>query len=211
MIRNKLHVLLFVNILTILRIPLTLLFVYVTNLLIVNQAHFEGIISLLISAIIIITDLSDGILARKYLVVTRFGQISDVTCDFLYIILSMFLFNYYEQIPIYITSVIIYKFLEFIIFSVLYADRIQKQNTLFLFDKPGRIVSALYYILPSIQVLYILGYINKYFVMEITYLIILVLSLVSSIIKLKTIRLSNAKQKIIARNEKLITIGGERL
>ncbi len=52
MIRNKLHVLLFVNILTILRIPLTLLFVYVTNLLIVNQAHFEGIISLLIQQLL---------------------------------------------------------------------------------------------------------------------------------------------------------------
>jgi phosphatidylglycerophosphate synthase len=192
MIRNKLRFMFFVNILTMLRIPLTLLFVYVTNLLIVHQAAFAGKISLLISAIIIFTDLFDGILARKYLVVTRFGQISDVACDFFYIILSMFLFNYYELISIYITSVMIYKFVEFIIFSVLYVDRIQKKDILFLFDKPGRIVSALYYLLPSIQVLYILKYINKYFVMEIIYLLILVLSLISSIIKLKIIRLSNA-------------------
>lgn len=189
MTTNVLRSLILVNILTMLRIPLTLLFVYVTTLFIVDQVALAGNISLFISVMIISTDLLDGILARKYLVVTRFGQIFDVMCDFFYILLSLFLFNYYEMISRYVTCVVIYKFIEFIIFSIIYADRIQKKEIVFLFDMPGRFVSALYYLLPSIQVLCLLKYIDKYVDMENICLIILILSLISSAIKYKDLRL----------------------
>jgi CDP-diacylglycerol--glycerol-3-phosphate 3-phosphatidyltransferase len=173
-----------------LRIPLTVLFIYFTNLFIVEQAAVAGNISLFISAMIILTDLLDGILARKYLAVTRFGQIFDVMCDFFYILFSLILFNYYEIISKYITCVVIYKFIEFIIFSMLYDDPIPKKETVFLFDMPGRFTSALYYLLPSIQVLYLLKYIDKFRIMNIIYLTILIFSFISSVIKFNNLRFS---------------------
>lgn len=175
---------LLINIITISRIPLSFLFYYF-----VNKDENMIILPLLLFLIIAVTDYIDGKLARKYDATSDIGAKLDVLADFTYILLSSFVLYSKELYPLFMILVIIFKFIEFIITSYL-SDEDEKQGRNFLFDKIGRIVAVLFYILPMIILI-----LNKFKDYSIIISIILVITIILSIIS-SSIRIMHCIKKI---------------
>lgn len=173
-----------INILTLTRIPMTIFFVYFANHYIVQKNHAAGITALLISLMVMITDYVDGVLARKYNVVSEIGQKADVICDFFYIVISLLLFNYHKIIPLFITYTVTYKFIEFLLYSKLVDSSYKrKKGGFFLFDWLGQCVSVLYYLLPGFQIMALLSTDKSILFMNLFLYSILFLTFFSSAIK----------------------------
>lgn len=132
------------NTLTLLRIPLTILFVilFITN---------NKISASLILFLIVITDFIDGKISRKLNINSRLGSILDAYCDLFFVLCTTLLFNYYNLVSVTYTFIIILKFLEFNITS--YYSGMSNNKTPFIFDKVGRIITALYQGVPFIIVI----------------------------------------------------------
>ena len=145
--------LLLVNFITLLRIPLTIVFAYeLINYLKTGQSLF-GLSSIIISLLIIFSDFIDGKLARKYDVTSKIGQILDVHLDFIYIMVSTSILALYNKLDLYFVVVIVYKFLEFIITSKIFKGRFKnKKSENFYYDNLGTIASGMYYIIPLIVI-----------------------------------------------------------
>ena len=145
--------LLLVNFITLLRIPLTIVFAYeLINYLKTGQSLF-GLSSIIISLLIIFSDFIDGKLARKYDVTSKIGQILDVHLDFVYIMISTSILALYNKLDLYFVVVIVYKFLEFIITSKIFKGRFKnKKSENFYYDNLGTIASGMYYIIPLIVI-----------------------------------------------------------
>ena len=145
--------LLLVNFITLLRIPLTIVFAYeLINYLKTGQSLF-GLSSIIISLLIIFSDFIDGKLARKYDVTSKIGQILDVHLDFIYIMVSTSILALYNKLDLYFVVVIVYKFLEFIITSKIFKGRFKnKKSENFYYDNLGMIASGMYYIIPLIVI-----------------------------------------------------------
>lgn len=145
--------LLLVNFITLLRIPLTIVFAYeLINYLKTGQSLF-GLSSIIISLLIIFSDFIDGKLARKYDVTSKIGQILDVHLDFVYIMISTSILALYNKLDLYFVVVIVYKFLEFIITSKIFKGRFKnKKSENFYYDNLGMIASGMYYIIPLIVI-----------------------------------------------------------
>ena len=145
--------LLLVNFITLLRIPLTIVFAYeLINYLKTGQSLF-GLSSIIISLLIIFSDFIDGKLARKYDVTSKIGQILDVHLDFVYIMISTSILALYNKLDLYFVVVIVYKFLEFIITSKIFKGRFKnKKSENFYYDNLGTIASGMYYIIPMIVI-----------------------------------------------------------
>ena len=120
--------LLLVNFITLLRIPLTIVFAYeLINYLKTGQSLF-GLSSIIISLLIIFSDFMDCKLARKYDVTSKIGQILDVHLDFVYIMISTSILALYNKLDLYFVVVIVYKFLEFIITSKIFKGRFKNDK-----------------------------------------------------------------------------------
>lgn len=132
------------NTLTLLRIPLTILFI----ILFIND---NKISASLILFLIVITDFIDGKISRRLNITSRLGSILDAYCDLFFVLCTSLLFNYYNLVSITYTLTIIFKFVEFNITS--YYSGMQSNKTPFIFDKVGRIVAALYQGVPFIIVI----------------------------------------------------------
>ena len=145
--------LLLVNFITLLRIPLTIVFAYeLINYLKTGQSLF-GLSSIIISLLIIFSDFIDGKLARKYDVTSKIGLILDVHLDFVYIMISTSFLALYNKLDLYFVVVIVYKFLEFIITSKIFKGRFKnKKSENFYYDNLGTIASGMYYIIPLIVI-----------------------------------------------------------
>lgn len=145
--------LLLVNFITLLRIPLIIVFAYeLINYLKTGQSLF-GLSSIIISLLIIFSDFIDGKLARKYDVTSKIGQILDVHLDFVYIMISTSILALYNKLDLYFVVVIVYKFLEFIITSKIFKGRFKnKKSENFYYDNLGTIASGMYYIIPLIVI-----------------------------------------------------------
>lgn len=132
------------NTLTLLRIPLTILFIIVF----IND---NKIPASLILFLIVITDFIDGKISRRLNISSRLGSILDAYCDLFFVLCTSLLFNYYRLVDITYTFIIILKFVEFNITS--YYSGMSNNKTPFIFDKVGRIVTALYQGVPFIIVI----------------------------------------------------------
>jgi len=162
----------FINILTLIRIPLTILFIIFFD-------NSNRVLLLFILSIIILTDFIDGKIARKFNINSRLGSILDPYCDLFFVLFTSILFNIYDLIPITYTFVLIFKFAEFNITS--YYAGMSSNKIPFMFDKVGRVITALYQGVPFVVVI---PFLSQYCSAYIAFLIIG--TLISS-----TLRISN--------------------
>lgn len=126
---------------TILRFPLSMMFFF---LLLMPKSMNANKFNIAICFILIcITDLSDGFIAKRFKLETRFGAVLDLAADSFYVFISFMILNYENIIPIWFTFVVLLKLLDFIISSKIFA-----KSTHFIFDLPGKITVGGFYILP---------------------------------------------------------------
>lgn len=130
-----------VNILTILRIPLSILFCAVLYL-----SNKPFLLCYVLFFIIAATDFWDGKLARYFGVQTRFGAMLDVVSDFFFILTAIGSLYHLGILPLWMIAVISFKVVEFWITSYLLVGK--KSNQVFRFDKIGKAAAILCYILP---------------------------------------------------------------
>ena len=139
-----------VNILTLLRIPLSLIFYNVVQ----HDAN-PFLPCTVLFILVAASDYFDGKLARKYGVQSGIGAILDVMADFFFIIMASLSLSFGGMFPHWMLGVIIFKFLEFWVTSVIF-NRGSKNTSVFLFDPLGRIVAVLFYLLPILMLLFTL-------------------------------------------------------
>lgn len=106
------------NLLTILRIAAVPLFVFLMNGNSVNAAFWVFLIAEL-------TDVADGIIARKYNLITQFGKIADPFADKLMQLTALFMLSSKDTIPKIIPYLVLLKEL-FMLISGLYLMRKKK-------------------------------------------------------------------------------------
>lgn len=132
------------NIFSLSRIVFTLIFIIAYVFYKSFSINTLGVCNILIF-IIILTDILDGHIARILKVDSKLGSVLDPCCDLSYILGTSLIFNYYNELSIFYTLLIVFKFMEFIITSKYL--RISNGKA-FAFDKIGRVVSAGYLIVP---------------------------------------------------------------
>lgn len=108
------------NILTILRV---ILVPFVVVLLLVQPFEYSNYLALGIFGIACLTDMLDGMIARKYNLITNFGKFMDPLADKLLVCSCMICFTATGYLPAWITIIIIAR--EFIIsgFRLIAADK----------------------------------------------------------------------------------------
>lgn len=141
------------NFITITRIIMTFAFIHAIELQYVYGMNmFINLIVLFIA--ICLSDFIDGKIARKINASTIAGANLDVFADLFYIISSYVILINIKILPIWFLTFVCFKFTEFIITS----SYIKRYNTTldkpFVFDKVGRIVSAIFLIIPGIACIY---------------------------------------------------------
>ena len=184
--QKNLTLFLLINLVTLLRVPLIVIFIY--N--IINYFNFSnssnGMITIIVSICILFSDFIDGKLARKYKVTSNIGQNLDIYLDFIYIISGVIILSLYNQLDYYFDIVIVYKFLEFIVFSRVFRGKYQcKKGNNYYYDLLGELVSASFYIVPLIVVS--LRYFNCYYgtiIINIVVICITIFTCISSIVKI---------------------------
>lgn len=139
----------FINLLTLSRVPLSLIFCAVALL---DASPFLPCAALFV--LIAASDYLDGKLARKFGVQTGIGAMLDVSADFFFIISACSSLAFRDLFPCWMLGVILFKFLEFWITSAIFTGR--KFTPVFLFDPLGRIVAVLFYLLPVLMLLLLL-------------------------------------------------------
>lgn len=141
------------NLITIARIIMTFLFIDSIQNQYVYGIDMKTNLVLLFLAICL-SDFIDGKIARKINSVSISGAKLDVFADLLYIILSYIILVNIKILPLWFLGFVCFKFTEFVVTSN-YIKR--NDNTLdkpFVFDKIGRIVSAIFLIIPGIVCIY---------------------------------------------------------
>lgn len=133
-----------VNAITLIRIPLTILFI----ILFINDNVTS---EFLVLFLILLTDFVDGKLSRKLNASSKFGGILDVYCDLFFVLCTSILFNVYNLVNIAYTIILVSKFIEFNITS--YYAGASKNNIPFVFDKIGKTVTTLYQTVPFVVIL----------------------------------------------------------
>lgn len=130
------------NIITFVRIPLTLILI-----------HFilqdEYVSAALVIAVICLTDISDGAAARALGACTHLGAYMDVAADLLYVMASLIVLNIKDLAPSWFTMVTALKFVDFAITSSI-LKRDAGNKCTWVFDDLGRCFSALTFISPGI-------------------------------------------------------------
>ena len=133
----------FINTLTLLRIPLSIMF----NVLLLYEERRLFLCSILF-LIIALTDFFDGKLAR-YNVQSSVGAVLDIASDFFFIFTTACVMYKHGLLPAGMIIIIVIKFTEFCITSCLF-DKKLKKNKLLFFDKIGRFVAVILYSIPII-------------------------------------------------------------
>lgn len=99
--------------------------------------------------VILLSDISDGFLARAWHVESYEGAVLDVCADSVYIFSAYFVLNVHRILPIWFTIAIILKLIEFSVTSKVIQYSEEKTRFPFLFDLIGRIASGGYFVLPG--------------------------------------------------------------
>lgn len=164
------------NLLTLSRFPLTIMFCYMINL------DFSLISLVMIYFFIVSTDFIDGKIARKFNFSTKFGTMMDVLADMFFITASLSTLLKNSYISSNLLFIVIFKFVEFIYTSHRY------RKSILLFDKFGRKLSVFFYILPILIPIFkyqpIFDYKLNILLIEI---IVLVLTIFSTYIRIRII------------------------
>lgn len=142
-----------INALTLSRILLTIIFNI--NLL---RTENKLLICTFLFVIIALTDFFDGRLARHYNVTSKTGAILDIGADFFFIFSSSFILYLQRLLPLGLIIIITIKFAEFCITSYIINRKFNINRALF-FDKTGKFVAILLYLLP-LSVLFLHTYIH---------------------------------------------------
>ena len=137
------------NSITISRIGLSVIFVInVTGQFVQGKNNFLNLI-VLFSAICL-TDFMDGKIARKIRSTTTMGAKLDVLADLFFVVASNITLISLGILPLWFLGFIFFKFIEFILtsnFTIRHKYLFNKN--LFIFDKAGRIVSAMFFVVPG--------------------------------------------------------------
>lgn|GEM_PF-3229794 len=133
------------NILTIVRLFLTILFII---LCLDTKMYLAIIFDFLL---ICFSDIVDGKIARYFNTVTVFGSILDVLVDSFFIFSSLSVLCCKEKIvPVWFILIVFINLFVFIITSFTQKDLSTKSKNFFVFDLIGRISAALFYAIPGI-------------------------------------------------------------
>ncbi|MGL5439348.1 MAG: CDP-alcohol phosphatidyltransferase family protein [Filifactoraceae bacterium] len=172
------------NIFTLSRIPLTIVF---SIILMSYKCPFLRCLALFF--LIGLTDYFDGRIARKYKLETILGAKLDILTDFFFIAVSLLTLIYVKAFPSWMLIIIVAKFVEFLATSFK-KKKYSEDRDFFLFDKLGRIVAVLFYILPIFTV-YLICYDLKYnnFILQMVCIGITILGFISSMLRLNYIKL----------------------
>lgn len=155
-------------------------------------------VSFVIFIAICITDLTDGIAARKFDAVSKNGGLFDVAADFFYIVSSVVLLIGFHQLPFWFLLVILINFMEFIITSKIILNRRFVENKAFVFDSFGRAAAVLFFVLPGLICLLNIVFVNLRY--DFTYLLIVVITLLAIISAI--VRLCFAARIALRREDK---------
>ncbi len=129
------------NIITLARIPLTILLLY----LILQREYMAAA---MVFAAICLTDISDGAAARALGACSRLGAYLDVASDLLYVITSLAVLNINGRVPLWFMAVVVLKFIEFVVTSRILKRR--GEAGAWIFDWLGRCFAALAFISPGV-------------------------------------------------------------
>jgi len=141
------------NLITTTRIIMSFLFVYViVEQFIYGQERSMNLIILFVA--ICVSDLLDGRIARKMNSVSIIGAKLDVSADLLYIILSYVTLITLKILPLWFLGFICFKFSEFVITSKFMRNNNKSSDNPFVFDKVGRVVAAMFFIIPGLVCIY---------------------------------------------------------
>ncbi|HEX3037881.1 MAG TPA: CDP-alcohol phosphatidyltransferase family protein [Oscillospiraceae bacterium] len=102
-------------------------------------------------ATIALSDFFDGQIARHWACQSHIGEILDVTSDSFFILLSLILLNFYHIIPIWFTTIVILKLMDFILSSRIFSAS-KRWN--FVFDFLGRMAAVGFYVVPVLAGLF---------------------------------------------------------
>ncbi|NLY91374.1 MAG: CDP-alcohol phosphatidyltransferase family protein [Firmicutes bacterium] len=104
---------------------------------------------LLMLGLIFFTDYLDGKIARSSGTASPGGAVLDLLADFFFMSLSYLVLHSFSIVPLWFICLVVGKFLEFV-FTSIYLKRLRKENKVFIFDGPGRLVAAAFYFLPAL-------------------------------------------------------------
>jgi len=141
------------NIITIMRIIMSFLFIHVILRQFVYGQDLQADLIILFFAICF-SDLLDGRIARKIKAVSMFGAKLDVFADLLYMIISYVTLINIKILPLWFLGFICLKFTEFIMTSKFMKRNNKSLENAFVFDNVGRIVSATFFVIPGIVCIY---------------------------------------------------------
>lgn len=184
--QEKVTLFLLVNLVTLIRVPLIVIFRYNLLCYLKFSNSINGIIAITTSILVLFSDFIDGKLARKYKVTSTIGQNLDIYLDFTYIIVSITILCVYNEINFYFVIVVIYKFLEFIVISRVFRGKYKciKGND-YYYDLLGQLASVSFYIVPLVVICF--RYFHCYYGTVIINLIVIcitVFTCISSIVKI---------------------------
>lgn len=141
------------NGITITRIILSVLFISdILGQFVYRKKTFYDLI--LIFTTICVSDLLDGKLARKIGCTSVIGAKLDVFADLFFIVLSSLTLIILKILPLWLLVFIGLKFLEFIITSNFINKYNNNLKKAFVFDRVGRIVPAMFFIIPGIACIF---------------------------------------------------------
>jgi phosphatidylglycerophosphate synthase len=138
------------NALSLLRGLLALPFILIIHDIFVHGCP-GNLFLLLLFAVIILSDLADGSLARKLRCTSSTGAALDIVSDGVYTFLSLAAFAYFRVIPPWFILVMAFKLTEFIVTSKVIQNK-QKSGGPVFFDRIGRASVSMVMLLPGIFV-----------------------------------------------------------
>ena len=173
------------NLITTTRMIMSFLFVYtIVEQFIYGQERSMNLIILFLA--ICASDLLDGRIARKTNSVSIIGAKLDVSADLLYIIISYVTLVTIKILPLWFLGFICFKFSEFVITSKFMKNNKSSDNP-FVFDKVGRVVSAIFFIIPGIVCIYkCFGSYNLELVLNCLLYVIFLAGVYSSYLRIKS-------------------------
>ena len=152
-----------INSISSLRILFGFLFIYFAVF------DFDIACLVIIFALTCVSDVSDGWLSRKYGLSSDNGAKFDVTCDFIFIMLSTFAMVWMNLIPPWFMLIIVLKLIEFFTTS----------GEWLVYENFGHLVALMFYAFPIFAV-----FINNRFIILILAVFITVCAIISSLTRI---------------------------
>ncbi|MFT4143330.1 MAG: CDP-alcohol phosphatidyltransferase family protein [Mobilitalea sp.] len=141
------------NCFSISRVGLTIIFVMNVIAQFIDKQN-KLLPCILVFLLICLTDLLDGKIARKIHCTTKTGARLDVLADLFFIVISHITLINLKILPLWFLVFILLKFIEFIITSNYSMKYKYRKNNVFVFDKVGKIVAAMFFVVPGMACIF---------------------------------------------------------